>query len=222
MHLIPRRERAFLGLIFLYSFIPAVVGLLRIPELFGGPALVPPNPRAVIDPVPVTLHILGSSVFCLAGAVQFLPSLRHHSPARHRTLGRVVATAGCMSALTGLWMTLSYSFPAALQGPLLCATRVVLGLVMTALIAWAVVAVRSRNVAAHRAAMLRAYAIGQGASTQTVLFLIAIIAFGHEPLGLARDLVMVAGWGLNAGIAEILIRRPFGRWRGQATMSGPP
>jgi hypothetical protein len=55
-----------------------------------------------------------------------------------------------------------------------------------------------------------------------VLLLIAMITFGHEPLGLARDLVMVAGWGLNAGIAEILIRRPFGRWRGQATMSGPP
>jgi hypothetical protein len=53
---------------FLYSFIPAVFGLLRIPELLGGPLIIPPNPRAVIDPVPIALHILGSSIFCLVGA----------------------------------------------------------------------------------------------------------------------------------------------------------
>ena len=88
MNLVNGREWAFLALIFLYSFTPAVVGLLRIPELFGGPLIIPPNPRAVIDPVPIALHILGSSIFCLGGALQFLPSLRRHRPALHRTLGR--------------------------------------------------------------------------------------------------------------------------------------
>lgn len=209
MHVISRREWAFLALVFLYSFIPAVVGLVRLPELLGAPAIMPPNPRAVIDPLPITLHILGSSVFCLLGAVQFLPSLRRYHPALHRTLGRVVAAAGCISALTGLWMTVAYAFPDALQGPLLYAARVTLSLAMVALIAWAVVAIRSRDVAAHRAAMLRAYAIGQGASTQTALFLVTMGLFDTDPLGFSRDLLMVGAWVINLAIAELLIRRAF-------------
>ena len=209
MHDVSRLEWALLALIFLYSFIPAVFGLLRIPELLGGPLIIPPNPRAVIDPVPIALHILGSSVFCLAGALQFLPSLRRHRPVLHRILGRIVAAAGCVSALTGLWMTMAHAFPDGLQGPLLYGARVTLSLAMVAFIAWAIVAIRLRKLAAHRAAMLRAYAIGQGASTQTALLLIAMILFQTEPLGFARDILMVGAWAINLAVAERLIRHIF-------------
>ena len=222
MHFISRREWAFLALIVLFSFVPAVFGLLRIPELLGGPPIIPPNPRAVIDPMPIALHILGSSIFCLVGAVQFLPSLRRERPALHRTLGRVVAAAGCVSALTGLWMTVSYAFPDALQGPLLYWARVTLSLSMVGFIVWAVVAIRARETAPHRAAMLRAYAIGQGASTQTALLLIAMIFMKTEPLGLHRDLLMVGAWAINLAVAELLIRRIFAtRRQGAAISSGP-
>ena len=163
----------------------------------------------MIDPLPITLHILGSSIFCLVGAVQFLPSLRRYRPSLHRTLGRIVAAAGYVSALTGLWMTVAYAFPDALQGPLLYVARVTLSLAMVALIAWAVIAIRSRDVAAHRAAMLRAYAIGQGASTQTALFLVTMGLFDTEPLGFSRDVLMVGAWAFNLAIAEFLIRRAF-------------
>ncbi|AVL52916.1 DUF2306 domain-containing protein [Roseobacter denitrificans] len=206
MHLISRRECAFLALVFLYSFLPAVIGLLRIPELVGGAAIIPPNPRAVIDPLPIALHILASSIFCLAGAVQLLPSLRQARPALHRMLGRVVAAAGCLSALTGLWMTVSYAFPESLQGPLLYGVRVTFSLAMIAFIFWAIVAIRARMPAAHRAAVLRAYAIGQGASTQTALFLIAMALTKTEPFGFARDLLMVGAWVINLAVAELLIR----------------
>lgn len=203
MQVISRREWAFLALIFLYSLIPAVFGLLRIPELLGGPPIIPSNPRAVIDPLPITLHILGSSIFCLVGAVQFLPSLRRHRPALHRALGRIVAAAGCVSALTGLWMTMAYAFPDALQGPLLYWARVTLSLAMVASIAWAVAAIRARKTAPHRAAMLRAYAIGQGASTQTALLLIAMIFMKTEPLDLTRDVLMVGVWVINIAVANL-------------------
>ncbi|MDD9718637.1 DUF2306 domain-containing protein [Dinoroseobacter sp. PD6] len=222
MHHIRRREWAFLALIVLYSFIPSVFGLLRIPELLGGPMIIPPNPRAVIDPLPIALHILGSSIFCLVGALQFLPSLRRHRPALHRTLGRIVAAAGCVSALTGLWMTVSYAFPDALQGPLLYWARVTLSLAMVAFIVWAVVAIRARETAAHRAAMLRAYAIGQGASTQTALLLIGMIFMKTEPLGLNRDLLMVGAWAINLAVAELFIRRVFATRRQPAAISSGP
>ncbi len=222
MHFISRREWGFLALILLYSFIPAVFGLLRLPELLGGPPIIPPNPRAVIDPMPIALHILGSSIFCLVGALQFLPSLRRNRPALHRTLGGVVAAAGSASALTGLWMTVSYAFPDALQGPLLYWARVTLSLAMVGFIVWAIVAIRARRTAPHRAAMLRAYAIGQGASTQTALLLVAMIFMKTEPLGLNRDLLMVGAWIINLAVAELLIRRVFVTRRQPAAISSGP
>ena len=57
--------------------------------------------------------------------------------------------------------------------------------------------------------MLRAYAIGQGASTQTVLGIGWMIALGTEPLGPLRDGMMVFAWGLNLLTAEFLIRTMF-------------
>ena len=45
--------------------------------------------------------------------------------------------------------------------------RIFLGFLMIGFIVWSVIAVRSRKVIQHSAFMLRAYAIGQGASTQT-------------------------------------------------------
>lgn len=209
MRSLSKSEWAFLAIVIVYSFIPAILALVRIPELLGAPPIMPPNPRAIVDPVPIILHILASSVFCLAGAVQFLPSLRRDRPAVHRGLGRLVVAAGSVSALTGLWMTVFYVFPQALQGPLLYWARVTLSLAMFASLVWAVIAIRARNVEAHRAAMLRSYAIGQGASTQTALLILAMAVSGVEPLGLIRDLIMVAAWVINLVAAELLIRRTY-------------
>ncbi len=222
MKILTRGEWSLLAAILVYSFIPAVVGLLRIPELLGGPAVVPANPRATIDPAPIVLHILGSSLFCLLGAFQFLPSLQHHRTALHRTLGRIVAASGCISALTGLWMTLLFDFPDALQGPLLYWARTLLSLAMLGFIAWAVVEIRSRNVGGHRAAMLRAYAIGQGASTQTALFVVAMAFFGTELVGFPRDVLMLLAWLINIAAAEILIRRAVAPARSSAAISSSP
>ena len=201
------REWTFLAIILIYSFVPTFGGLFRITELQGGPAIVPENPRALAHPLPIVLHILSSFLFCLLGALQFLPSIRRHRLGLHRMMGRVAAAAGCTSALTGLWMTHFYAFPQELQGSLLYSVRIVLSLSMVGLIVWAVIAIRSQNLAGHGAAMLRAYAIGQGASTQAFLGISWMVALGTEPLGSLRDVMMVFAWGLNLLIAELLISR---------------
>ncbi len=90
--------------------------------------------------------------------------------------------AGCVSALTGLWMTHFYVFSEALQGPALYWVRIALGTAMIGLIVWAVVAIRAKEVFQHSASMVRAYAIGQGASTQTVIGIAWIIAIGSEAM----------------------------------------
>lgn len=201
-----KSEWAFLGLIFVYSFIPAVGGLIRVMELAGGPQIAPVNPRALLAPTPIILHIISSFLFCVVGAFQFLPSIRRQRPVAHRTIGRVIAAAGCVAALSGVWMTHHYVFPDALQGGLLYWVRVVLGTAMFGLIIWAVIAIRSRNTFQHGASMYRAYAIGQGASTQTVMGIAWIIAWGFEATGPLRDGLMIFAWVLNLLVAEILIR----------------
>ena len=207
MNVLNRSEWAVLGALVIYSFIPVVGGLIRLLELAGGPAIAPENLRALAAPVPIILHILSSILFCILGAIQFLPNVRRHHPAAHRCSGRVAVAAGCVSAGTGLWMTHFFSFPADLQGGFLYAVRMILGCVMIGCIAWAVVAVRSRNISGHRAAMLRAYAIGQGASTQSILGIAWIVTQGTEPLGLARDSMMVSAWVLNLVAAELVVQR---------------
>jgi uncharacterized membrane protein len=201
-----KSEWVVLGLILVYSFIPVIGGLIRVLELAGGPQIAPENSRALLAPFPITLHILSSILFCVVGAVQFLPSIRRQRPAAHRAIGRVIAVAGCVSALSGLWMTHFYVFTEALQGAALYWVRMVLGTVMVGLIVWAVVAVRARNIFQHSAAMLRAYAIGQGASTQAVVGIACIIAVGSEAVGPLREGLMIIAWGLNLLVAEIFIR----------------
>ena len=204
---IGKREWALLAFIIIYSFIPTFGGLVRVVELLGGPAIAPNNPRALAAPFPIVAHILSSFVFCILGASQFLPNLRRGTPKLHRGIGRLVAAAGLTSALTGLWMTLTYPIPEALQGDALYWVRIVLSLAMAALIIYGIVTIRARQPLEHGAAMLRAYAIGQGASTQTVLGIAWMIAFGTEALGPLRDGLMITSWVLNLLIAEVLIRK---------------
>lgn len=202
-----KREWTILMSLIVYSSIPALGGMIRLLELAGGPALAPENPRVLADPVPVVLHIAASAVFCLAGAIQFLPGIRRHHPSLHRGMGRVLVLAGCVSAASGLWMTWFFTFPDALQGSLLFTVRTILGFSMIGLIGAAVLAVRARDFNRHGAMMLRAYAIGQGASTQALLGLVWIVVIGAEPAGLPRDIFMVLCWLLNLLAVEILIHR---------------
>ncbi len=205
MKVLSKSEWTILIFVLVFSFIPTFGGLFRVLELAGGPAIAPANPRASSMPLPIILHILGSFLFCLLGAIQFLPSIRRRHPGAHRTFGRVVAVAGCLSAGSGMWMTHYYSFPISLQGNLLYWARIILGFLMIYFIVWSVLAVRSGNVPRHSANMLRAYAIGQGASTQTFIGIGWMILYGTEAAGPLRDAIMVLAWAINLLIAEALI-----------------
>ncbi len=207
MKFLSKLEWLILAFVLVYSFIPSFGGLLRILEFLGGPVIAPENPRSLSDPLPIIVHILSSFLFCIVGALQFMPSIRHHQPAMHRRFGRIIAIAGVISAASGLWMTHFYVFPAQLQGELLYWVRLALGSTMIGFIVWAVIAIRSRNIFRHAASILRAYAIAQGASTQAIIGISWIILFKTEPLGPVRDAIMVFAWVLNLIIAEILIGR---------------
>ena len=142
----------------------------------------------------------------MLGAFQFDAALRRRAPRLHRVAGRLAAPCGLLAAATGLWLTFGRDIPLAQQGALLRAARVVVGLAMALAITVSVRAVLQGRIAQHRAWMLRAYALGQGAGTQ-VLILLPVSVIAGEPTYFFRDLLMASAWGLNAVVAEWLIRR---------------
>ncbi len=187
------------------SLVPVLAGVVRLAGLARGSDVTPENARFMATPVPVTVHIVCAILFCVLGALQFDPALRQRLPRLHRVAGRVTAPCGIVAALTGLWMTVGTAIPAALQGGLLYGVRIVVALSMALAIVVSVVAVLRRRIAQHRAWMVRAYALGQGAGTQ-VLILLPVTLMVGAPTFIFRDVLMAAGWGLNVVFAEWIIR----------------
>jgi uncharacterized membrane protein len=189
------------------SAIPVVAGTLRLLEIAGGPQLLPANPRIDAVPAPVVVHIVAAAVFAILGVFQFSARLRRRRPSWHRRSGRVLVGTGLAVAGSGLWMTLFYT--GAPGGQLLWAVRLLVGSAMAAFIVLGFTAIRRRDIAAHRAWMIRAYALAVGAGTQAFTQGVGEALFGTGELSTA--LSMSAGWVINVAVAEWVIRRPRAR-----------
>jgi Predicted membrane protein (DUF2306) len=80
---------------------------------------------------------------------------------------------------------------------------------MAASLLLGIIAIRRRDIAAHRTWMTRAFAIGLAAGTQTFTEGIGAAIFGTGELRM--DVAEGAGWVINLAIAECAIRRPARR-----------
>ncbi|GGL49588.1 DUF2306 domain-containing protein [Planomonospora parontospora] len=189
----------------LLSAVPMVAGAARLTELAGGAEITPENARFFAVPLPVVLHIVSVSVYSVLGAFQFAPRFRRRRPGWHRAAGRVLVPSGLVAALTGLWMTVSYPYPAG-GSDLLSGVRLVFGTAMAVAIVLGFTAIRRRDVVRHRAWMIRGYAIGLGAGTQVLTHLPWVAVFG-APGEVATALLMTAGWVINVAVAEWAVRR---------------
>ena len=146
------------------SAIPLTAGTLRLIQLADGPAVIPADHRFASFPLPLVVHIVGATTYALAGILQFVPRFRRRHLAWHRRAGRALAVAGLLVAISALWMTLFYRAQPG-TGDLLYVLRLVFGSAMAACLVLGLAAVRRRDIAAHRAWMIRAYAIGLAAGT---------------------------------------------------------
>jgi uncharacterized membrane protein len=188
----------------LLSLIPVIAGSLRLIEVAGGPQLLPTNPRIDLSPAPLVVHVLGAALYAFLGAFQFSARLRRRHLGLHRKSGRILVGAGLLVAGSGLWMTLFWS--GAPGGDLLWGIRLIVGSAMAASIVLGFTAIRRRDIPAHRAWMVRAYALGVGAGTQTLTQGIGEAVFGTSDLSTAVS--MASGWVINVLVAEWVIRRP--------------
>src|SRR3954451_12592533 len=190
------------------SVVPLTAGTLRLVQLAGGPDVFPADHRFAGFPVALVAHIVGSAVFALVGAFQLVPRIRRRHRAWHRRAGRVVAVAGLVVAGSALWLTLGYPAQPG-TGDLLLVLRLLLAPAMAACLVLGFTAIRRHDIAAHRAWMIRAYAIGLGAGTQVFTEGIGETIFGTGEV--RSDLAKGAGWVINLAIAEWAIRQPARR-----------
>jgi uncharacterized membrane protein YozB (DUF420 family) len=189
----------------LLGALPIVAGAFRLTQLAGVSDIMPANTRFSALPLPVVLHIVSATVFALLGPLQFVAGLRRRSAGWHRAAGRLLVPCGLLVGLTGVWMTLFYA-RAEGTGDLLYLFRLAFGSAMVVSIVLGVRAILRRDITNHRAWMTRGYAIGLGAATQMLTLMIGEMVAG-PPTELTHDLLMGAGWVINLGVAEWVIRR---------------
>lgn len=191
-------------LLTLLSVIPLVAGVLRLAELARGARVTSENARFFAAPLPVVLHVVCASLFCLLGAFQFMPSFRQRRPGWHRRAGWLLVPCGIGVALSGLWMTAFYQLPPT-DGRVLGAMRFLVAAWLVTSLTRGVIAARKGDLDAHRAFMLRSYAIAQGAGTQALTGLSWSLLFG-APHTEARAALMGVSWLINIVIAEKILR----------------
>jgi uncharacterized membrane protein len=192
------------GLIVL-TLVPILAGIMRVTEIASSPVPTPENARFLVHPVAIYLHAGGGSLYLLLGAFQFYTPLRMRSPRWHRIAGRVAVTAGLSAAFAGLWMT--QTFPAVPGNPaLLYGFRVTFGLGWIICLMLGLWAALQRDIPAHRAWMMRGYAIGLGAGT-TVLTYGGWLLVGGTDSTLVTTLTNFAAWVINLAVAEVFIQR---------------
>ncbi|MDR7252294.1 putative membrane protein [Nocardioides sp. BE266] len=203
-----RADRLLPVVLLALCFVPVLSGTLRLVQLAGGPEIMPADDRFLDWPMALVVHIVGSAVFAVGCVFQLVPTIRRRHPDWHRRAGRVLAVAGLMVAGSALWLTLFYD-PQPGTGPLLLVLRLVVAPAMAGCLVVGVAAARRRDFRAHRAWMIRGYALALGAGTQ-----VFTLGFGEAVLGhgeLRGDLLRVAAWVINLAVAEWAIRRPARR-----------
>jgi uncharacterized membrane protein len=184
------------------TFIPVMMAGVRVVQIPAG--LLPPDSlRLGAAPLSHWLHSLAGVLFGLLGPLQFARALRARFGALHRLAGRVFVAAGLLMALSGLSLLLQVD---SIATPLLDIARATFSAALIAALVLGILAARARDRAAHRAWMIRAYAIGMGGATVALVMFPIYLATGEPVTGLMSDLVFGGWWLVAIAIGEWIIR----------------
>lgn len=167
-------------------------------------ALPTESNRIASAPIAHFAHVAGGVLFGVLGPIQFGRVLAHRYGRLHRLMGRVFIVAGAMLSLSSL--SLLWSFPDGAPA-LVSVGRLVFGIALGVALIIAMLAIRARNIPRHRDWMIRAYAIGMGATLVSIVFLPIFLITGQPPTGLTSDVIFIGSWAACVVFAEILIHR---------------
>ncbi|MBK8085395.1 MAG: DUF2306 domain-containing protein [Devosia sp.] len=171
----------------LLTILLALVQAVQIP--LG--ALPEDSRRLGTVPVWHFMHVLGGATFGILGPIQFGRVLQRRYGLLHRVMGRMFVAAGAMLSLSSL--SLLWHFPETYSVAVNSA-RLLFGIALGVALAMAMLAIRKRDVARHRNWMIRAYAIGMGATAVTMVFLPVYAITGVPPAGLVSDVLFLGCW----------------------------
>ena len=138
----------------------------RLVDLLGG--RTEENARFFDLPLPIIVHIVGATTYCVLGAFQFHAVAAAPPPALAPVGGRILVPAGLAAALSGMWMAVFSDLPAHDNAALVW-LRLLFGSIMVAGLVLGVRAVLRRDIRTHQRWMARAYAVAQGAGTQALV-----------------------------------------------------
>jgi uncharacterized membrane protein len=154
-------------------------------------------------PFPIVSHIVSGIFFSLLAPFQFVTHIRKRWPKWHRITGRLLIVSGITFALTALWM--NHYFPA-YGGTLKYSGIFVFAVGEIIALALAVYAILRRNIAQHRAWMMRTIAIALGGGTQRLFLLPAFFALGGLN-DLTLGIGIWFGFSLNVVVVEWILCR---------------
>ena len=184
----------------LLTILLALVQVVQIP--LG--ALPEDSQRLGAAPIWHFMHVLGGATFGILGPIQFGRALMPRYGLLHRIVGRVFVAAGAMISLSSL--ALLWRFPEA-YSVAISGGRLVFGIALGVALAIAMQAIYKRDFTRHRNWMIRAYAIGIGATAVTMVFFPIYLITGEPPKGLASDIAFLGAWTACVVFAEGLVRR---------------
>lgn len=191
--------------LFFFSLITIVIAIFQAVQLPLG-ALPVENARLAIMPVSHFTHVVGGALFGIIGPLQFGRVLAGRYGRLHRIMGRVFVLAGAFLVLSSL--SLLWQFPNG-ASPLVSGGRLVFGVALGISLTYAILAIRRRNFTSHRNWMIRAYALGIGATAVSMVFIPIYAVTGEPPMGLVSDIAFIGSWAFCVAVAEWVVRRYY-------------
>jgi uncharacterized membrane protein len=189
--------------LFLCTLLTIILALVQVVQI---PLSALPEDSLRLSAVPVWhfMHVLGGATFGILGPIQFGRVLMRKYGLLHRVMGHVFVAAGAMISLSSL--SLLWHFPDA-YSVAVSSGRLLFGIALGVALAIATQAIRKRDFARHRNWMIRAYAIGMGATAVSMVFFPIYVITGKPPTGIVSDIVFLGSWTACVAFAERLVRR---------------
>jgi uncharacterized membrane protein len=192
-----------LAALFFGTLLTIILALVQVVQIPLG-TLPEDSQHLTAAPVWHFMHVLGGGAFGILGPIQFSRVLMHKYGLLHRLMGRVFVAAGAMISLSSLGLLWHFpgTYSAAISGG-----RLLFGVALGLALAIAMQAIRKRDITRHRNWMIRAYAIGIGATAVSMVFFPIYVITGKPPTGLAADIAFLGAWTACIVFAEGLVRR---------------
>ena len=184
----------------LLTIILALVQVVQIP--LG--ALPQDSQRLSVVPIWHLMHVLGGATFGILGPIQFGRVLMRRYGLMHRVIGRVFVAAGAMISLSSL--SLLWHFPDT-YSVAMSSGRLLFGIALGVALAIAMQTIHRQDFTRHRNWIIRAYAIGMGATATLMVFFPIFVITGEPPRGLISDILFLGSWVGCVVLAEALVRR---------------